>query len=152
MNYSVELWNNYNKAQKTLYFHLQGLKDIIALYSDQYNYQQSYALFLKKIHNSKNQITILESLYKGFSSFKNDMFNQFNYLSEFLLSIKDDLIKPLSNLYETSLQKLNYNVYEMNSIERSYQSSVTNLENAKNNFHFYAKEAEESKIRAESNK
>ena len=48
MNYSVELWNNYNKAQKTLHFHLQGLKDIITLYTDQYNYQQSYALFLKK--------------------------------------------------------------------------------------------------------
>ena len=149
MNYSVELWNNYNKAQKTLHFHLQGLKDIITLYTDQYNYQQSYALFLKKTHNSKNQITVLESLYKGFSSFKNDMLNQCNYLSEFLVSIKDDLIKPLSNLYETSLKKLDYNVYEMNSIERSYQSSVTKLENAKNNFHFYAKEAEESKIKSE---
>ena len=149
MNYSVELWNNYNKAQKTLNFHLKGLKDIINLYTDQYNYQQNYAIFLKKTHSSKNQITVFESLYKGFSSFKNDMLNQYNYLSEFLISLKDDLIKPLSNLYETSLKKLNYNIYEMNSIEKAYKSSVQNLEYTKKNFHTYAKEAEESKIRAE---
>ena len=48
MNYSVELWSNFNKAQKTLHFHLQGLKDIISLYTDQYNCLQNYALFLKK--------------------------------------------------------------------------------------------------------
>ena len=149
MNYSVELWNNYNKAQKTLNFHLKGLKDIINLYTDQYNYQQNYALFLKKTHNSKNQITVFESLYKGFSSFKNDMLNQYNYLSDFLISLKDDLIKPLSNLYETSLKKLNYNIYEMNSIEKAYKTSVQNLEYTKKNFHYFAKEAEESKIRAE---
>ena len=152
MNYSVELWNNFNKAQKTLHFHLQGLKDIISLYTEQYNCQQNYALFLKKTNNSKSQITVFESLYKGFSSFKNDMLNQYNYLSEFLGGIKDDIIKPLSNLYETSLKKLNYNLYEMNSIEQSYQTSVEKLENAKKNFHLFAKEAEKSKIKAESYK
>ena len=94
MNYSVELWNNHSKAQSTLRFHLQGLKDIISIYTEQYNCQQNYALFLKKTHNSKTQITVFESLYKGFSSFKNDMLNQYNYLSEFLTSIKDDLIIP----------------------------------------------------------
>ena len=152
MNYSVELWNNYNKAQKTLNYHLKGLKDIISLYTEIYNYHQNYALFLKKTHSSKIQITVFESLYKGFSSFKSDMFNQYNYLSEFLISMKDDLINQLSNLFETSLKKLNYNVYEMNSIENAYEASVKKLENAKKNFHFYAKEAEESKIKAESYK
>ena len=152
MNYSVELWNNYNKAQKTLNFHLEGLKEIIKLYTEQYNYQHNYALFLKKTHNSKTQITVFESLYKGFSSFKNDMLNQYNYLSEFLTSIKDDLIIPLTNLYQTSLKKLNYNIYEMNSIEQQYLKSAEKLENAKKNFHFYAKEAEESKIKAETYK
>ena len=149
MNYSVELWDNYNKAQKTLNFHLQGLKDIISLYKEQYNCQQNYALFLKKVHNSKNQITVFESLYKGFSSFKNDMMNQYNYLSEFLVNLRDDLIRSLSNLYETSLKKLNFNIYEMNSMEQTYQTSVQNLENFKNNFHNFAKEAEECKMKAE---
>ena len=149
MNYSVELWDNYNKAQKTLNFHLQGLKDIISLYKEQYNCQQNYALFLKKVHNSKNQITVFESLYKGFSSFKNDMMNQYNYLSEFLANLRDDLIRSLSNLYETSLKKLNFNIYEMNSMEQTYQTSVQNLENFKNNFHNFAKEAEECKMKAE---
>ena len=152
MNYSVELWNNFNKAQRTLNFHLQGLKEMISLYTEIYNYQQNYALFLKKTNNSKNQITVFESLYKGFSSFKSDMLNQYSYLSEFILGIKDDIIKPLSSLYDTSLKKLNYNVYEMTSIEQSYQLSVTNLEDAKKKFHLYAKEAEESKIKAESYK
>ena len=58
MNYSVELWNNYNIAQKTLNYHLKGLKDIISLYTEIYNYQQNYALFLKKTHSSKIQITL----------------------------------------------------------------------------------------------
>ena len=152
MNYSVELWNNFNKAQKTLQFHLQGLKDIISLYTEQYNSQQNYALLLKKTHNSNNKITVFESLHKGISSFKNDMLNQYNYLSEFLVGIKDDIINPLLNLYETSLKKLNYNVYEMTSIEQSYQLSVEKLDNAKKNFHSFAKEAEESKMKAESYK
>ena len=152
MNYSVELWNNYNKAQKTLNFHLEGLKEIIKLYTEQYTYQNNYALFLKKTHSSKYQITVFESLYKGFSSFKNDMLNQYNYLSEFLTSIKDDLIIPLTNLYQTSLKKLNYNIHEMNSIEQQYLKSAEKLESAKKNFHYYAKEAEESKIKAESYK
>ena len=152
MNYSVELWNNYNKAQKTLHFHLLGLKDIIDLYTEQYNYQKNYALFLKRANNSKNQITVFESLYKGFTSFKNEMLNQYNYLSEFLLGIKDEIIKPLTSLYDTSLKKLNFNIYEMTSIEKAYQESVENLEIAKKNFHFFAKNAEQSKIKAESYK
>ena len=152
MNYSVELWNNFNKAQKTLHFHLQGLKDIISLYKEHYNSQQNYALLLKKTNNSNNKITVFESLYKGISSFKNDMLNQYNYLSEFLACIKDDIINPLLNLYEISLKKLNYNVYEMTSIEQSYQLSVEKLNNAKKNFHSFAKEAVESKMKAESYK
>ena len=149
MNYSVELWNNYNKAQKTLNFHLQGLRDVISLYSDHYKCQQNYALLLKNTYLSKNQITVFESLYKGFNSFKSDMSNQYKYLSEFLTGLKDEIINPLSSLYKTSLSKLNYNIYEMQSIEKAYRTSVENLENSKNYFHHFAKKAEESKLMAE---
>ena len=149
MNYSVELWSNYNKAQKTLHFHLQGLKNVISLYSEHYNCQNNYALILKKTYLSKNQITVFESLFKGFNSFKSDMSNQYKYLNEFLLGLKDEIINPLSMLYQTTLKKLNYNIYEMSSIEKSYRSSVERLEDTKNNFHYYAKSAEESKIMAE---
>ena len=149
MNYSVELWSNYNKAQKTLHFHLQGLKSLISLYSEHYNCQNNYALLLKKTYLSKNQITVFESLFKGFNSFKSDMSNQYKYLNEFLLGLKDEIINPLSLLYQTTLKKLNYNIYEMSSIEKSYRSSVERLEDTKNNFHYYAKSAEESKIMAE---
>ena len=149
MNYTVELWNNYNKAQKTLHFHLKGLKEVINLYSDHYNCQNNYALLLKKTYLSRNQITVFESLYKGFTSFKSDMSNQYKYLSEFLLGLKDEIITPLSSLYKTSLSKLNYNIYEMNSIEKAYRTSVENLEISKKNFHSFAKSAEDSKIMAE---
>ena len=149
MNYTVELWNNYNKAQKTLHFHLKGLKEVINLYSDHYNCQNNYALLLKKTYLSRNQITVFESLYKGFTSFKSDMSNQYKYLSEFLLGLKDEIITPLSSLYKTSLSKLNYNIYEMNSIEKAYRTSVKNLEISKKNFHSFAKSAEDSKIMAE---
>ena len=149
MNYTVELWNNYNKAQKTLHFHLKGLKEVINLYSDHYNCQNNYALLLKKTYLSRNHITVFESLYKGFTSFKSDMSNQYKYLSEFLLGLKDEIITPLSSLYKTSLSKLNYNIYEMNSIEKAYRTSVENLEISKKNFHSFAKSAEDSKIMAE---
>ena len=149
MNYSVELWSNYNKAQKTLHFNLQGLKNLISLYSEHYNCQNNYALLLKKTYLSKYQITVFESLFKGFNSFKSDMSNQYKYLNEFLLGLKDEIINPLSLLYQTTLKKLNYNIYEMSSIEKSYRSSVERLEDTKNNFHYYAKSAEESKIMAE---
>ena len=149
MNYSVELWNNYNKAQKTLNFHLQGLRDVISLYSDHYKCQQNYALLLKNTYLSKNQITVFESLIKGFNSFKSDMSNQYKYLSEFLTGLKDEIINPLSSLYKTSLSKLNYNIYEMQSIEKAYRTSVENLENSKNYFHHFAKKAEENKLMAE---
>ena len=149
MNYSVELWNNYNKAQKTLNYNLQGLKDVITLYTDHYNCQQNYLLLLKKTYLSKNQITVFESLYKGFNSFKSDMSNQYKYLSEFLTGLRDEIINPLSSLYKTSLSKLNYNIYEMQSIEKAYRTSVENLENSKNYFHHFAKKAEESKLMAE---
>ena len=149
MNYSVELWNNYNKAQKTLNYNLQGLKDVITLYTDHYNCQQNYLLLLKKTYLSKNQITVFESLYKGFNSFKSDMSNQYKYLSEFLNGLRDEIINPLSSLFKTSLSKLNYNIYEMQSIEKAYETSVENLETSKNYFHHFAKNAEESKIMAE---
>ena len=149
MNYSVELWNNYNKAQKTLNYNLQGLKDVITLYTDHYNCQQNYLLLLKKTYLSKNQITVFESLYKGFNSFKNDMSNQYKYLSEFLNGLRDEIINPLSSLFKTSLSKLNYNIFEMQSIEKAYETSVENLETSKNYFHHFAKNAEESKIMAE---
>ena len=149
MNYSVELWNNYNKAQKTLNFNLQGLRDVISLYSDHYKCQQNYALLLKNTYLSKNQITVFESLFKGFNSFKSDMSNQYKYLSEFLTGLRDEIINPLSSLYKTSLSKLNYNIYEMQSIEKAYRTSVENLENSKNYFHHFAKKAEESKLMAE---
>ena len=152
MNYSVELWDNYNKVQKTLHFHLQGLKEIIKLYTDQYNYQLNYASLLKTSNKSNKQITVFESLYHGFSLFKEEMLNQYKYLSEFLNGIKNEIIKPLSALYDTSLKRLNFNVYEMNSIEQSYQASVQSLENAKKNFHTFAKDAEQSKIKSESYK
>ena len=149
MNYSVELWSNYNKAQKTLHFHLEGLKNLVSLYSEHYNCQNNYALLLKKTYLSKNQITVFESLHKGFNSFKSDMSNQYKYLSEFLTGLKDEIINPLSALYKTSLSKLGYNIYEMNSIEKSYRTTIEKLEITKKNFHHYAKLAEDSKIMAE---
>ena len=77
------------------------------------------------------------------------MSNQYKYLSEFLNGLRDEIINPLSSLFKTSLSKLNYNIYEMQSIEKAYETSVENLETSKNYFHHFAKNAEESKIMAE---
>ena len=37
MNYSVELWNSYNKVENRLELHYNGLKDFIYMLSEYYN-------------------------------------------------------------------------------------------------------------------
>ena len=148
MNYSVELWDNYNKAKDTLYLHLSQLSNIITLYSTHYDSQLNLSYTLKNVSSLKIIQPDLESFTKGFNSFINDFINQYNYLSEFLVCLKDEILNPLIKLHETSLKKLNFNLIEISSSEKNYNDSVKKLENAKNQFHTFAKEIEESMFKS----
>ena len=49
MSYSVDLWNCYNKLQKQLESHLNGLKIFIYIMSEYYSSQQTYSKELKRL-------------------------------------------------------------------------------------------------------
>ena len=149
MHYSIELWANYNKVYQQFSKNIAGLNDLIGIFTERYKTNQILAKTLNKLAESKNNITTFESLLEGILGFKGDMFNQFNYLSEFLVGLRDEIIKPLSANYQTFTQKLNRNYSEILSIHKAYQSSANQVELSKNQFHSTVYAAEQCKLKAE---
>ena len=149
MHYSTELWTNYNKAYQQLNSNIQGLNYLIGMFTERYKTNQNLASTLIKLSESKNNITTFESLYEGILGFKGDMGNQYNYLSEFLVGLRDEIIKPLSSNYQTFTKKINQNYTETLTIHKAYQTSVNQLELSKNKFHSSVYAAEQCELKAE---
>lgn len=149
MHYSIELWANYNKVFQQINKHIEGLRDLIMMFTERYKTNQILANTLTKLSESKNNITTFESLLEGILGFKGDMINQYNYLSEFLVGMRDEIIKPLSLNYQSFTQKLNKNFEETSTYNKAFQTSVNQLEIAKNKFHSSVYAAEQSKLKAE---
>ena len=147
--YSVQLWTNYNKVNQQLNNNIQGLKDLIGMFTEIYKTNQNLAITLSKLSESKKNITTFESLIEGVLGFKGDMFNQYNYLSEFLVGLRDEILKSLSSNYQIFSQRLNRNYTETSSILKAYQSSINQLELSKNQFHSAVYGAEQCKLKAE---
>ena len=149
MHYSVELWTNYNKVYQQFNSHIQGLNDLIVMFTERYKSKLNLAENLKKLSESKKQITSFESLNEGILGFKGDMYNQYNYLSELLLGMKDEIIKPLSSAYKTFCKKIDNNLSETSSINEEYQNSINQMDIYKNKFHSSVYSAEQSKLKVE---
>ena len=149
MHYSIELWGNYNNVYQQLNNHIKGLNDLIGMFVERYKANQNLAKTLNLLSESKNNITTFESLFEGILGFKGDMVNQYNYLSEFLAGLRDEIIKPLSTTYQTFSKKLNQNSTETSNIYKAYQNSVNQLEISKNKFHSSVYGAEQCKLKAE---
>ncbi len=149
MHYSTELWANYNKVYQQFKTNIQGLNYLIGMFTERYKTNQNLASTLINLSESKNNITTFESLYEGILGFKGDMGNQYNYLSEFLVGLRDEIIKPLSSNYQIFLKKIEQNFTETSTINKAYQSSVTQLELSKNKFHSSVYAAEQCKLKAE---
>ena len=149
MHYSVELLNNYNKVYQQFNTHIQGLNDLISMFSERYKSKRNLAETLKNLSESKNTITSFESLTEGILGFKGDMYNQFNYLSELLVGMRDEIIKPLSSAYQNFSKKIERNYSETLSINEEYQASIEEMEIYKNKFHSSVYSAEQSKLKAE---
>ena len=77
------------------------------------------------------------------------MVNQFNYLSEFLAGLRDEIIKPLLTTYQAFSKKLKQNSTETSNIHKAYQYSLNQLEISKNEFHSSVYEAEQCKLKSE---
>ena len=149
MHYSIELWGSYNKVYQQINKNIQGLNDLIGMFSERYKTNQYLARTLSTLSESKNNITTFESLFDGILGFKGDMVNQYNYLTEFLVGLRDEIIKPLSTTYQNFSKKLNENFLETSNIHKAYQASVNKLELSKNQFHSAVFGAEQCKVKAE---
>ena len=117
MNYSVELWDSYNKVENNLLFHLRGLKDFIYIITA---LNSSFKLFLenlKKLSNFDLNITTHESLSQGIENFKLNFINQFNSLEKYIYEINSQIIVPLNIVQERILKKLNSNYEETIKVE-----------------------------------
>ena len=62
MNYSVELWDSYNKVENNLLFHLRGLKDFIYMIKELNKSIKIFSDNLKHIYGMNLRITTNESL------------------------------------------------------------------------------------------
>ena len=149
MHYSVELWTNYNKVYHQFNAHIQGLNDLILMFRERYKSKQNLAETLKKLSESKKPVINFDSLNEGILGFKGDMYNQFNYLSELLVGMRDEIIKPLSSAYQTFCKKIDNNFAETSSINEEYQASIEKMETFKNKFHSSVYSAEQSKLKVE---
>ena len=150
MSYSVDLWNLYETVEKRLDSHIKGLNNFIYIINEYFTSQNILANNLKRLYEFNDNITSYPSLLEGISGFKRDLSNQYDYLSEFLSSMKDEIITPLKILKE-KLSKFSSND-EMKLTEKNYNSKISQLESAKNRFHNSAKDAEEIKLKCEMSK
>ena len=116
------------------------------------NQEKQNGINLKKIHDLNYAVTKLDSLLEGIICFKGDMQNQYNYLSEFYNSIKDEIISPLQTLHEKISARISFLSYEMKTTERNYNSVLSKVEESKNKFHTSAFDAEIFKLKIESDK
>jgi tRNA nucleotidyltransferase/poly(A) polymerase len=142
MNYSVELWDSYNKVENNLLFHLRGLKDFIYMLKE---INRSYKIFsenIKKIFDMNLSITTNESLSVGIENFRNFLLFNHNFLEKYISSIISEAINPLNTLQETLLKKLNNNYKETINAEKNYESYINQIDFTRNKFHSRAKQVE----------
>ena len=149
LNYSVEIWGNYNMVQKKLYSNIETLNELITFFINKYDIMQNYNMNLSKLSNNKINVKNLDSLSEGISFLKGDIINQYNYINEYLNCIKDEIINPLKSDYQILIKKINNNSTEMISIYKTYKASLAQLELSKNRFHASLKEAEQIKVKIE---
>ena len=106
MSYSVDLWNSFNDIGNLFLSNLKGVKNLIEIFNNLYLSIQSFSNNIKDLYNNYNfEITCHKSLYDGILYFKEDFLNIYNYLIDFLLGIKNEIIKPLGNIQSNLLNK-----------------------------------------------
>ena len=149
MNYSVELWDSYNKVENNLLFHLRGLKDFIYMIKELNKSIKIFSDNLKHIYGMNLRITTNESLSIGIDNFRNNLFFHYNLLERYISSMNSEIITPLNNLQETILKKLNANYKETTNAEKNYESYITQVDFTRNKFHSRVKQLENKLIELE---
>ena len=149
MNYSVELWNSYNKVENNLLFHLRGLKDFIYLIKELSLSFSSLSSNFKKLFEINFNITTNESLSQGLDNFKQNLYFTYSSLEQFILKINKEIILPLNTYQENTLKKLNNNYKETINSEKNYEAYLTQIDFTKNKFHSRVKQLEDKLLERE---
>ena len=151
MNYSVELWNSYNKVENNFLFHLRGLKDFIYLIKEISKSFASLSLNLKKLKEINLNITTNESLSQGIEQFKQNIFYFYSSLELFISKMNSEIIIPLNNYQEMTLKKLNNNYKETLNSEKNYEAYLTQIDFTRDKFHSRVKQLEDKMLEKEMN-
>ena len=149
MNYSVELWNSYNKVENNLLFHLRGLKDFIYLMKEISKSLSSFSFNLKKLLSINLNITTNESLSQGIENLKKNLILNLASIEAFISNINSEIITPLNTFQETTLKKLNNNYNETLGSEKNYESYLAQIDFSKNKFHSRVKKVEDKILQKE---
>ena len=149
MNYSVELWDSYNKVENNLLFHLRGLKDFIYLIKEISKSFSLFSLGIKKLQEIKLNITTNESLSQGIDNFLHNLFYHYTSLEQFISKINTEIISPLNVFQETTLKKLNNNYKETLDTEKNYEAYLTQIDFTKNKFHTRIKQLKDKMLEYE---
>ena len=149
MNYSVELWDSYNKVENNLLFHLRGLKDFIYLIKEISKSFSLFSLSIKKLQEIKLNITTNESLSQGIDNFLHNLFYHYTSLEQFISKINTEIISPLNAFQETTLKKLNNNYKETLDTEKNYEAYLTQIDFTKNKFHSRIKQLKDKMLEYE---
>ena len=153
MSYSVDLWNSFNKIGDLLLSNLKGSKNLIDIFNNLYLSIEGFSNNIKELYeNYDYEISTHKTLYDAVLYFKEDFLNLNNHLIDFLLSIKNEIIKPLGNIHSTFLNK--YLAYKngISQLEEEYEENVKILNDSKNNFYKSVRDVEDYKINFEYKK
>ena len=147
MSYSVDLWNSFDSIGNSLIGNIKGLKNFIDIFNALYLSLESFSSSLKDLYNNYDyEISSHKSLYEGILFFKEDFINCYNYIYDFMLGIKNEIINPLENKRENLLNLYLQYKEGLSNIEEEYEEYINNLNESKNEFYKAVNDLEDLKI------
>ena len=153
MSYSVELWNSFDKIGNLFLSSLSGAKNLMEIFNNINIALQSFSEKFKDLYNNFDyEMTMHKSLYEGILYFKEDFLNLNNYLIDFSLGIKNEIIKPINGMQSILLNKYLTYKERITKLEEEYEDNIKELENSKNSFYKTVQDVEDYKINFEYEK
>ena len=149
----MDLWNSFDSIGNSLLGNIKGLKNFIDIFNALYLSLESFSSSLKDLYNNYDyEISSHKSLYEGILFFKEDFINCYNYIYDFMLGIKNEIINPLENKRENLLNLYLQYKEGLSNIEEEYEEYINNLNESKNEFYKAVNDVEDFKIILENEK
>lgn len=127
----------------------QGLKQLLYIFSEKYDYENELAKGIKRLHDFNFSITNEGTLATGISVFRNELLTEYNHKVEYLNDLKDKLIEPLRVFLETQITNGRKYHIEIKELERDFKSVCDHLDKSKMLYHSCARVAEDAKLQSE---